>query len=61
MSIQVVNVGEFLKYHGANQITGSEDLCVGTDVDLNSIRRTTNRISLTCRVVPKVNKKLFKF
>ncbi|KAL1805335.1 hypothetical protein DCAR_0831153 [Daucus carota subsp. sativus] len=58
---RVVNVGEFLKYHGANQITGSEDLCEGTDVDLNSIRRTTNRISLTCRVVPKVNKKLFKF
>lgn len=57
----MVNVGEFLKYHGANQITGSKDLYEGTDVELNSINRTTNRISLTCRLVPKVNRKFFKF
>lgn len=58
---RVVNVGEFFKYREANQITGSKDLYEGTDVDLNSINRTTNRISLTCRVVPKVNRKFFKF
>jgi alkylated DNA repair protein alkB family protein 6 len=29
--------------------------------DYKAIRRTTNRISLTCRLVLKVHKKLFKF
>lgn len=61
LQIQVANVGEYLKYRGENQIIGSKDLYEGTDVDLNSINRTTNRISLTCRVVPKVNRKFFKF
>lgn len=51
----MVNAGEFLKYRG------SKDLYEENDDDRNSINRTTNRISLTCRVVPKVNKKFFKF
>lgn len=49
-----VNVSETREHLGVSQtLPGSEDS--------NSIHRTTNRISLTCRVVSKVHKNLFKF
>uniref|UniRef100_A0A5B7BKW1 Fe2OG dioxygenase domain-containing protein n=1 Tax=Davidia involucrata TaxID=16924 RepID=A0A5B7BKW1_DAVIN len=58
-----VNVVEALKHHRANQpLSGSEKAIVVEQTgDSKSLHRTANRISLTCRMVSKVHKNLFKF
>lgn len=44
------------------QFSGSEKIVeVMRNSELRSIQRTTTRISLTCRLVLKVHKNLFKF
>ncbi|KAK4762377.1 hypothetical protein SAY86_008145 [Trapa natans] len=57
---EVVNENEAL---GHGNCSGSENVAVKVvnNGDLKCIERTKTRISLTCRVVLKVHKKLFKF
>ncbi|XP_034221862.1 alpha-ketoglutarate-dependent dioxygenase alkB homolog 6-like isoform X1 [Prunus dulcis] len=45
--------------HASSQLDGAVD--VMKTGDLKSIHRTTPRISLTCRLVPKVHKNVFRF
>ncbi|KAA8517586.1 hypothetical protein F0562_017784 [Nyssa sinensis] len=58
-----VNVLEAMKHHGGNQpLSGSEKAIVLEKTgDSKSLHRTAKRISLTCRMVSKVHKNLFKF
>lgn len=48
---------------GHGSCSGSEKVAVEVvnDGDLKCVKRTNTRISLTCRVVLKVHKNLFKF
>ncbi|KAK9273760.1 hypothetical protein L1049_018570 [Liquidambar formosana] len=58
-----VNVTEASEHHRlVEPLSSSEKAIEVTNTGhLKSIHRTTNRISLTCRVVLKVHKNLFKF
>ncbi|GAB2286960.1 hypothetical protein Dimus_021348 [Dionaea muscipula] len=59
---RVVNLSESTSAHGIAQLLPGFEETVeeGTSRDFKVIRRTTKRISLTCRFVPKVHKNLFK-
>lgn len=61
---QVINEVEALAHDKVNEPSfGTENADV-QDVgsgDLNAIHRTAKRISLTCRLVLKVHKNIFKF
>ena len=71
---QAINLTETLKQSGviinhpgsglgkANEVNRSEEEEIGDSSSSSSIiHRSRNRISLTCRVVTKVHKNLFKF
>lgn len=61
--VQAVNEVEALHgqvmNHASSQLDGPVD--VMKTGDLKCIHRTTPRISLTCRLVPKVHKNVFRF
>ena len=62
-AVQAVNEIEALKHSVQDQQqfgsdVGSEEMRIQ---EFKTIHRNTNRISLTCRLVLKVHKKLFKF
>ncbi|KAF9603867.1 hypothetical protein IFM89_038125 [Coptis chinensis] len=58
----VVNTFEAMKQHKNSCLLGSEDRVEARSTDpIMSIQRTSTRISLTCRLVSKVHKNLFKF
>lgn len=60
---QAVNETEVLKHNESDRhLFGTEDALetVGKE-EYKNISRTSNRISLTCRLVPKVHKNLFRF
>lgn len=70
---QAINLTETLKQSGviinqpgsglgkANEVNSSEEEEIGDSSSGSSVHRSRNRISLTCRVVTKVHKNLFKF
>lgn len=60
---QAVNEAEALKQNASyRHLFGSEDKeeTIGKE-ECKNISRTSNRVSLTCRLVPKVHKNLFRF
>ncbi|CAK9143339.1 unnamed protein product [Ilex paraguariensis] len=56
-----VNVAETLKFLRVNQSPPPSEKVTEEKRTADSVHRTTSRISLTCRVVSKVHKNLFKF
>lgn len=59
--VQVINEVEALMHHKLDHLGSENAVEVVRSRDLNAIHRTTNRISLTCRLVLKVHKNLFRF
>lgn len=45
----------------ANEVVGQQSVVETRDEDLKAIRRSATRVSLTCRVVSKVHRNLFRF
>ncbi|CAL5423703.1 unnamed protein product [Camellia sinensis] len=60
---KAVNVDEILKYNGVNQALSEPDKAFELNRigDVNTLHRLKTRVSLTCRVVSRVHKNLFKF
>lgn len=60
---QAVNETEALKHNESDRHFFSSEDAVETieTEESKNISRTSNRISLTCRYVPKVHKNLFRF
>ncbi|KAF8398617.1 hypothetical protein HHK36_017548 [Tetracentron sinense] len=58
---EAVNIFEALKHKRDHPPLGSEEAEAINTEQLKSIQRTTTRVSLTCRLVLKVHKNLFKF
>lgn len=60
---QAVNETEALKHKESDRHLFSSEEAMETIAteEYKNISRTSNRISLTCRLVPKVHKNLFKF
>ena len=60
---QAVNVIEAMKHEGGNHLLSGLEKAfeVKRTEDVNTMQRLGNRVSMTCRVVSRVHKKLFKF
>lgn len=61
--LQVINETEALKYKESDGHHCSSEEALETigKEECKNIPRTSNRVSLTCRMVPKVHKNLFRF
>ncbi|ERM98727.1 hypothetical protein AMTR_s01135p00010330, partial [Amborella trichopoda] len=57
----VVNIGDILSYKEQMMPLSSELEEGNQRTEKGSIHRSGTRVSLTCRLVPKVYKNLFKF